>query len=245
MSLETILERLTEKKRQLEARRPLSASASAKLKAYFDVEWTYHSNAIEGSTLSLRETKVILEDGLTVGGKLLREHLEAVNHKLAIDYVEALAREAQPITERDVRQIHELVLKGIDAEEAGRYRRGQVRISGSEYVPPGPEAVPSLMADFAKWLNTENAELHPIERAAQAHFQLVHIHPFTDGNGRTARLLMNLLLIGAGYPLAILRQEKRLEYYAALDDAHAGNLEPFTKIVAEAVEKTFEVVLEA
>jgi Fic family protein len=239
-----ILHRIEEKKAQLDARRPLSASA-AKLKAYFDVEWTYHSNAIEGSTLTLRETQVILQDGLTVGGKPLREHLEAINHKLAIDYVEALAREAQPLTERDLRQIHALVLRGADDEEAGRYRRGQVRISGSEYVPPGPEAVAGLMHDFVAWLNDATLALSPVERAAHAHFRLVDIQPFTDGNGRTARLLMNLLLCREGYPPAVVRREDRLTYYAALDDAHAGQLEAFVALMAAAVEASLDVFLAA
>jgi Fic family protein len=122
---------IVEKKRALDQRRPLSASAVGRLKQYFDVEWTCNSNAIEGSTLTLRETQVVLHDGLTVGGKSLREHLEAVNHKQAIDFVEALAKKTEPLTEHNPRQIHALILKDADTEEAGRYRRGQVRISGS------------------------------------------------------------------------------------------------------------------
>ncbi|MBI3762060.1 MAG: Fic family protein, partial [Chloroflexi bacterium] len=214
-------------------------------KAYFDVEWTYHSNAIEGSTLTLRETEVILHDGLTVGGKTLREHLDAVNHKHAIDFVEALAREAEPFTEHNLRQIHALVLKGVDDEEAGRYRRGNVRISGSEFSPPDPVAVPGRMRDFAIWLNGEAKSLSAVERAALAHFRLVDIHPFADGNGRTARLLMNLILIQQGYPPAIVRREERLAYYAALDDAHGGNTEPFLLMMAEAVVRSLDIFLAA
>ena len=175
-------------------------SVVSKLKEYFDVEWTYHSNAIEGSTLTLRETEVVLHQGITVGGKSMREHLEAINHKSAIDFVEALATKNEPLIENNIRQIHALVLKGIDDEAAGRYRPGIVRISGSEYIPPEAIAVPSLMSDFSKWLNGEANALTVIERAALAHFHLVHIHPFSDGNGRTARLLMNLILLRDGYP---------------------------------------------
>jgi Fic family protein len=245
MSLNEILERTAAKKAALDARRRLSASAAARLKDYFDVEWTYHSNALEGSTLTLRETEIVLHEGLTVGGKTLREHLEAVNHKHAIDFVEALARSAEPLTEHNVRQIHALVLMGIDDEEAGHYRRGQVRISGSAYVPPEPVAVPGLMQDFAAWLTGEAQNLSPVERAALAHFRLVDIHPFADGNGRTARLLMNLILLRAGYPPAIVRQEDRLAYYEALDQAHAGEVKPFVLLMAAAVEKSLDVYLAA
>jgi len=245
MTLSSVLEKIAARKATLDARRPLSASAAARLKSYFDVEWTYHSNAIEGSTLTLRETEVILHDGITVGGKTVREHLEAINHKHAIDFVEALARGAEPLTEHTLRQIHALVLKGIDDEAAGQYRRGQVRISGSEFVPLDPVAVPGLMRDFGVWLTTEAQSLSPIERAALAHFRLVDIHPFVDGNGRTARLLMNLLLLRDGYPPAIVRREDRLVYYEALDKAHAGQTEPFVRMMAEAVEHSLDVVLSA
>lgn len=245
MSLKETLARVAEKKAALDARRPLSASAVTRLKDYFDVEWTYHSNAIEGSTLTLRETEVVLHEGLTVGGKTLREHLEAINHKHAIDFVETLARGEEPLTEHNLRQIHALVLNGIDDEEAGRYRRGQVRISGSEFVPPDPVAVPGLMRDFIGWLNREAQNLSPVERAAFAHFQLMDIHPFTDGNGRTARLLMNLLLLREGYPPAIVRREDRLAYYDALDRAHAGETEPFVLMMIEAMERSLDVFLAA
>jgi len=161
------------------------------------VEWTYHSNAIEGSSITLAWTKAILADGLTVGGKSLREHLEVINHKHAIDFVEALAAGREPLTEHTIRQIHALILRAI----------------GSNYVPPDPSAVPPLMHDFGLWLNSQEAQaLHPVELAAPAHFKLVDIHPFVDGNGRTARLLMNLLLLRNGYPLAIIRNEDRSRY---------------------------------
>jgi len=245
MSWTETLARVEAKKAALEVRRPLSASATARLKDHFDVEWTYHSNAIEGSTLTLRETEVVLHEGLTVGGKTLREHLEAINHKHAIDFVEALARGEEPLTENNLRQIHALVLKAIDDEEAGRYRRGHVRLSGSEFVPPDPAAVPSSMSDFVTWLNGEAQSLSPVEQAARAHFRLVDIHPFTDGNGRTARLLMNLILLREGYPPAIVRREDRLAYYTALDHAHAGETEPFVLMMAEAVERSLDIFLAA
>ena len=244
--MEEILARLEEKKARLSAARPLPSGVVAKLKEYFDVEWTYHSNAIEGSTLTLAETRLVLLDGLTVGGKSLREHLEAINHKHAIDFVEALAAKVEPITGHNVRQIHALILRTIDDENAGAYRKGQVYITGSTYLPPMAIEVPPLMQELVAWINSaEAADLHPAERAAPAHFRLVHIHPFVDGNGRTARLLMNLILIREGYPPAVIRHERRPEYYDALDRAHEGDTDPFVTLVAEEAERSLNVWLEA
>ncbi|MFQ6057265.1 MAG: Fic family protein [Anaerolineae bacterium] len=241
-----MLARLDEKKAQLDAARPLPAGIVAKLKEYFDVEWTYHSNAIEGNTLTLAETRLVLLDGLTVGGKSLREHLEAINHKHAIDFVEALAKREEPITEHNIRQIHALILRTIDDENAGCYRSVQVRITGTTYVPPEAIAVPSLMRELVGWLNSnEAAGLHPVERAALAHFRLAHIHPFVDGNGRTARLLMNLILMREGYPPAIIRMERRPQYYEALALANGEEKKPFVTLVAEEAERSFDIWLKA
>ena len=243
--MEEILARLEEKKVRLDTARPLPPGAVAKLKEYFDVEWTYHSNAIEGSTLTLAETRLVLLDGLTVGGKSLREHLEAINHQHAIDFVEALAAKAEPITGHNVRQIHALILRTIDDENAGAYRKGQVYITGSTYVPPAAIEVTPLMWELVAWINsTEAAGLHPVERGARAHFRLVHIHPFVDGNGRTARLFMNLILIQEGYPPAVIRRERRPEYYDTLDRAHEGVINPFVTLVAEEAERSLDVWLE-
>jgi Fic family protein len=244
--MEEILARLEEKKARLDTARPLPPGVVAKLKEHFDVEWTYHSNAIEGSTLTLAETRLVLLDGLTVAGKSLREHLEAINHKHAIDFVAALAARAEPITEHNIRQTHALILRTIDDENAGAYRKGQVYITGSTYVPPMAIEVPPLMQELVAWINSaEAAELHPVERAALAHFRLVHIHPFIDGNGRTARLLMNLILIREGYPPAVIRRERRPEYYDALDQAHRGETVPFVTLVAEEAERSLDVWLKA
>ncbi|MFQ5342920.1 MAG: Fic family protein [Anaerolineae bacterium] len=239
-------DRITHKKGQLDQHRPLSASVAQKLAEYFDVEWTYHSNAIEGSTLTRRETQLVLQHGLTVGGKPLVEHLEAINHKHAIDFVETLADTGTPITEHTIRQIHTLILRTIDDEEAGRYRRGQVRITGSEYVPPEAVSVPALMQELVAWLDSDDASArHPVETAALSHFRLVHIHPFVDGNGRTARLLMNLWLMRASYPPAVIRNEDRDAYYSALDAAHAGETDSFVSLVASAVERSLDIYLDA
>ena len=242
--MKEIFARLDEKKARLDAARPLPPGVVAKLKEYFDVEWTYHSNAIEGSTLTLGETRLVLLDGLTVGGKSLREHLEAINHKHAIDFVEALAAKVEPITGHNVRQTHALILRSIDDENAGAYRKGQVYITGSTYAPPAAIAVPPLMQELVAWINsTEAADMHPVERAARAHFRLVHIHPFVDGNGRAARLLMNLILIRGGYPPAVIRRERRPGYYDALDRAHEGDTNPFVALVAEEAERSLDIWL--
>jgi len=244
VQLKELLARLTEKKQRLDAARPLPAAALVKLREAWDVEWTYHSNAIEGNTLTLSETALVLKDGLTVGGKTLREHLQAINHLHAIRFVEGLASEEQPITEHTLRNLHTLVLRTIDDDEAGRYRRARVAITGSEFTPPPAAAVPGLMSDLARWLSSaEAARLHPVEGAALAHFRLVHVHPFVDGNGRTARLLLNLILMRQGYPPAIVRVNDRPIYYDTLDAAHAGDTGPFVQLIAQAVDRSLDVWL--
>jgi Fic family protein len=240
------LNQLTAKKQRLDAAQPLSPASLDKLREALDVEWTYHSNAIEGNTLTLRETALVLKDGLTVGGKTLREHLEAINHQYAIRFVEEMAAQDTPVTEHTIRSLHASILRTISDEEAGRYRRAQVRITGSDFVPPEAVAVPGLMADLGAWLNNvEAAKRHPVERAALAHFRLVDVHPFVDGNGRTARLLMNLLLMRAGYPPAVLRIDDRPTYYDTLDTAHAGDTKPFVHLIAQAVDRSLETWLAA
>ena len=217
------------------------------------MEWTYNSNAIEGSTLTRQETLVVLKHGLTVGGRSLIEHLEAINHQHAIDFVEQLATQPEVVTEDDIKAIHRLVLRTIDDDHAGVYRQQQVFIAGSAYLPPPAMAIPGRMAEFAEWLaRTADAirqeipdALHPVERAAHAHFWLVDIHPFVDGNGRAARLIMNLLLLQAGYPIAIIRNEDRAIYYTALEEGHEGRLESFLHFVAEAVDRTMDLFLSA
>lgn len=183
------------------------------------VRWTYHTNAIEGNTLNLQETKVALE-GITIGGKSIREHLEAVNHKNAILLLEDLVQQNGPLTERAIKSLHQLILKGIDDDDAGRYRAVNVRISVAERLPPDQVRVPELMEQFIAWNQTEAMALHPVERAARVHSDFVKIHPFVDGNGRTCRLLMNLELMKAGYPPAVLPVERLLAYYQALDVDH-------------------------
>jgi Fic family protein len=245
-ALSEYLSKLTAKKQLLDAARPPSPEALGKLRETLSIEWTYHSNAIEGNTLTLRETALVLKDGLTVGGKTLREHLEAINHQHAIRFVEDLAVKGTLVTKHTIRSLHALILRTIDDDEAGRYRRAQVMITGSDYVPPEAIAVPGLMADLITWLNGDEAGgVHPVECAALAHFQLVHVHPFIDGNGRTARLLMNLVLMRAGYPPAIVWADERPTYYDTLDAAHNGEMEPFVGLMAQAADRSLDTWLAA
>ena len=239
-----LLERLETKKRQLDELRPLPAAAVQRLKEQILVEWTYNSNAIEGSTLSLRETRLILETGLTIGGKSLREHFEVINHRDAIEYVEALVDNSEPISPFHVRQIHKLVLSRIDDESAGTYRKTQVLIAGAAHIPPEPWFVPQKMGDWGSWLADSQA-VHPVELAAQAHHRLVAIHPFIDGNGRTARLIMNLILMRAGYPPTVILRINRQQYYRVLTEADAGKVDPLVNFVGRAVERSLTLYLEA
>ncbi len=240
-----LLARLEHKKAQLDALRPLPAAAVARLREQLTVEWIYNSNAIEGSTLTLRETQLILETGLTIGGKSLREHFEVINHKDAIEYVESLAQQETSISAFHVRQIHKLVLSRIDDENAGQYRRTQLRIGGAQHVPPESWEVPQRMQDWEAWLHQAEHELHPVVLAAQAHHRLAAIHPFVDGNGRTARLVMNLVLFRYGYPPTVLLRANRRQYVQVLMQADSGRLEPLANFVGKAVERSLTLYLEA
>ena len=231
---------LNQLKQKLDAHRPLPPAVINNLREDLVLRWTYHSNAIEGNTLTLKETKVALE-GITVGGKTMREHLEAINHREAIFFVEELVSKKEPLSQRYIKDIHQLVLKKIDDQNAGIYRNTNVIIAGAEHTPPDFVHVLSEMEDLIRWYQNEAQELHPVERAGRVHADFVKIHPFVDGNGRTSRLLMNLELMKAGFPAAVLPVEKRLEYYEALDAAHTQNdYQPFLSLIIEIVELGFE-----
>jgi Fic family protein len=240
-----LLIRLQQKKTQLDALRPLPIATINRLNQQLTVEWTYNTNAIEGSTLTLRETQLILETGLTIGGKSLREHLEVVNHREAIVYVDGLVSNPEPITTFHVRQIHRLVLARIDDENAGQYRQAPVRIAGSSHQPPAAWDIPGRMAAWETWLNDPALDLHPIEYAALAHHRLVYIHPFLDGNGRTARLVLNLLLLRAGYPPTVILRVNRRQYYQVLAQADSGRETLLVNFVGRAAERSLTLYLEA
>lgn len=239
-----LLTRIEDKKARLDSLRPLPAVAVNRLREQFTLEWTYNSNAIEGSTLTLRETQLILETGMTIGGKSLREHFEVINHREAIKYVESLADKKEPIAAFQVRQIHKLILSQIDDENAGQYRKTNVRIAGATLIPPEAWDVPQRMSDWENWLKEAERTMHPVEVAALAHHQLTAIHPFVDGNGRTARLVMNLILFRAGYPPAVILRANRQQYYRVLSQADAGKPAPLVNFVGRAVDHSLTLYLE-
>lgn len=219
-------------KEMLDKKRPLSKETIKSLKESVNLEWTYNSNGIEGNTLTLRETQVVLE-GITVGGKSIKEHLEAINHEKAILYLDEIVKDENPITEWHIKNIHQLILKDIDNENAGRYRKENVTIKGTIHIPPDYLKIPELMEKLILTYNTWSG-YHPIIRASLLHGELVKIHPFIDGNGRTSRLLMNLDLMNSGYNPVIIKKESRLKYYEALDKAHTtGNYTDFVKLVTK------------
>jgi len=195
-----------------------------KIREAFQVEFTYESNRIEGNTLTLNETQLVINEGMTIGGKSMQEHLEAINHKEAILFVEDIVNQKLDFSEYLLKQLHGIVLHGIDRENAGRYRNVPVLISGSTYIPPQPCLVPKLMEDYFRFYEIEKDNLHPIVLSAEMHEKLVTIHPFIDGNGRTSRLVMNLILLQQGYPLAIIggSPENRIKYYEALQQVQNG-----------------------
>ena len=218
------LEEVNKLKAWLDSFRPLSPVIVEELKKLYDVQFTYNSNAIEGNTLTQSETELVLSKGITVGGKTLQEHLEVIGHKEAIDYVESLSEQQQSLGEWEIKQIHNLILRKIAPEEAGRYRQLDVKAAGTNYLYPAHYLIPQLMADFIDWLNSESARnLHPVEYAATAHYRFVSIHPFRDGNGRTGRLLMNLLLLRSGYPIVIISNERRNDYINAIAYGQSNN----------------------
>lgn len=219
-------------KRKLDSKRPIPKETLKSLRESINLEWTYNSNGIEGNTLTLRETQVVLE-GITVGGKSIKEHLEAINHEKAILFLDDLVKDNEPISEWNIKNIHQLILKDIDNENAGRYRKENVTVKGATHIPPDYLKVPELMEKLILTYNTWN-EYHPIIQAALLHGELVKIHPFVDGNGRTSRLLMNLDLMNSGYNPVIIKKESRLKYYEALDKAHTtGNYTDFVKLVTK------------
>lgn len=233
--------RLEGLKAALDKARPLPAETAKSLRKALALEYTYNSNAIEGNTLTLIETKVVVEDGLTIGGKTMREHLEAINHNEAVAFIEEAARDSAPLDGRTLKDIHSLVLRGIDADNAGRWRNQNVFISGARHVPPDALHVPEQMEQFLQWCASDNArQLSAVERAARMHVDFVNIHPFIGGNGRTARLIMNLELIKSGYPLAIIQADQRRDYYSNLDlVATTGDYTSFVRQICDIAESGF------
>lgn len=192
---------------------------NASIRRAINVEYTYDSNRIEGNTLTLRETDLVIHKGLTIGGKPLVEHLEAINHYEAVELIRDWVQEKVPFNESALLMLHALILRSIDKHYAGSYRDIPVTISGSRHIPPQPWQVSKLMEDYFLFYSKQRQQIHPIILAAEMHEQLVTIHPLVDGNGRTARLVMNLILMQHGFPLAIFHGDNtaRMAYYDALE----------------------------
>lgn len=244
------LKELAKKKQQLDALRPLPKELQDNLDDWYQTELTYSSNAIEGNTLSRLETAEVIERGTAavISGKSLKDQLEAINHAKALDFIKQIAKKRkshQHITEQDIKDIHKIILTGIDDTWAGKYRQSEVFIRGSNAEFPMPNAVPYAVKEFVQWLQGIRDE-NPVKLSADVHFKFVSIHPFVDGNGRTSRLLMNLILTMYGYPMAVIRNEDRTKYLATFDMAREKqDLRPFYDIIETAVERSLDAYISA
>ncbi|HWN49464.1 MAG TPA: Fic family protein [Xanthobacteraceae bacterium] len=241
--LTALIRDIEQKKAQLERLRPVSGGALAQLQKYYDIELTYTSNAIEGNTLTHRETAEVIEHGVTVGGKSLRDHLEAVDHYEAVQWMRGLAAQTTPLGEDTVCELHRRIVARSQPAFAGIYSPHPRRIAGSPVIFPNPLKIPQLMEEFGAWLSSASSTP---EGAFEGHFRLTAIHPFTDGNGRTARLLMNLMLIRGGYPPIAVRPEDRKTYLDALERGSlTDDLRPFRSFLHERLDATLAEYLSA
>jgi len=238
-----LFEKIMKKKKELDKLRPFPKAALEELKKQLEIELIYNSNAIEGNSLTLQETRLVLEHGITIKGKSLREHFEATNHKEAILFVEYSLK--HEISEDDIKKLNELVLDKIYDEEKGRYRTTNVRILGAVKSPPQAEKVPNLMKNFIAYIIGNMDNLNIIEMAAAMHYKFVEIHPFADGNGRTARLIMNLFLMKHGYPITIVLRNDRKKYYQTLKEADKGDIKPFMDFIGYCINRSLDIYLSA
>jgi len=243
--LHPVIERLYQKKAKLDSSRPLPESALRRIKTDLSLEWTYNSNSIEGNTLSLQETQMVLQEGITVKGKSLREHFEVFNHEKAIDYLYTLVKESYALRSIDLLSIHGLVLKSIEDDFAGRLRNGGVRIVGSNFTPPNANKVSDFLDELISFVNDNPLGLNDIVLTTIFHHKFVWIHPFFDGNGRTVRLAMNLLLMRKGFPPAIILKTDRKKYYESLNQANKGNYHKLCLLMLQAVERSLNMYINA
>ena len=240
-----IHERILDKKKRLDSHRPLSPSLVKKLKEQLCITYTYNSNAIEGNTLTLHETRLVIQEGITISGKSITEVLEAKNHPVAINFIENLVSEKEEISEDNILSLHKLIMSNI-VDNAGCYRTTGVTIGGAVFSPPPSSEIKARIDELLEWLRRNPEEYTPIELAAVFHHRFVWIHPFIEGNGRTARLLMNATLMKNGYPfIAIVSKNDRPKYLKTLMEADLGNSAPFVNFIARCVEKSLDVYLEA
>ncbi len=239
--IEELKEQVDDLKKCIESFRPLNSVQAQNLEEVFDIEYTYDSNRIEGNTMTLSETALVLQKGITVDGRSLREHLETINHKDALDYIKELVKGNIEFTEQVLLRIHMYILQGINRIEAGFYRRAQVFITGSRHVPPNYMKISAKMEEYFQFYQENKDKLHSVILSSEMHERLVDIHPFIDGNGRTARLIMNFLLMKHGYPIAIISGDRkmRLQYYETLEKAHIEKKsEDFYRLILKEVKKT-------
>jgi Fic family protein len=242
-SLHALLQAIDADKAKLDAASPLPLHTLESLRETLVLEWTYNANALEGNTLTLPETKIVLE-GIAVGGKTLREHFEALNHRDAIRYAEEIVGHNEALSESQIRHIHARVLKNIDDNEAGQYRRVNLKATGEGATLPDFSQLPEEMAGFIRW-HADATAMHPVVRAAELHARFSKISPFATGNGRIGRLLLNLELMKAGYPPAVIRHDDSAAYWQALDKVcMANDYEAMTRLVAEAVQRTLKAYLD-
>lgn len=237
---------LEDKLQTLNKLRPISETLLLKLKERFEIEMTYNSNAIEGNTLTLKETYWVIQHGITVKGKSLKDHLEAKNHKEALDYLYELIERGSThtISEHLIKSLHALVIQDIDKNIAGQYRNVDVFITGTDHKPPSAIDVPFKMREFIEWARKNYKKMNVIEFAAIFHHKFVHIHPFQDGNGRVGRLLMNIFLMQYGFPLAIIQKNDRQKYYRALAASDIENYKSLVLFVAQAVLRSLNIYLD-
>jgi|LGVF01.2.fsa_nt_gb Fic family protein len=240
-----IAKRIEEKLWKLNDLRPLPESAVKKLRDHLRIEMTYNSNAIEGNSLTLKETFLVINEGITVKGKPLKDHLEARDHHITLQYLYDLVEKGRchTISEHLIRTLHQLIMQGTDKEWAGVYRNANVIISGSDHTPPDALEVPQKMRELVNWIKYNKGKLHIIELSGLLHHKLVHIHPFFDGNGRTSRIIMNLFLMQSGFPLAIILKNDRRKYYNVLDQADKENYKPLILFIAQSIERSFDLYL--
>ncbi len=243
---EKIIKQINKLKKQLDALRPLPKEQIKNLEEYFRIQYTYDSNRIEGNTLTLQETALVIDKGITISGKSVHEHLEAINHSEAVELLNDLVQNKVDLTEYVLKQLHGLILRGINKNDAGKYRSVNVMISGSRHRPPEPFILDKLMEDYFLFYEANKETMHPVLLAAEMHERLVTIHPFIDGNGRTSRLIMNLILMKHGYPITNISgdRENRLSYYNSLETAQVNNDKiKFYDFVSDAVNSSLKEFL--
>ena len=237
---DSLLNKIEKKKKRLDSLRPLPKDAVKRIMEDIRLRHTYHSDAIEGNTLTLQETKLVLEEGVTIGGKPLKDHIEARNDAEAFDLMISLVNSKKKFSQEIIQKIHEFVTKGV-LKNPGQYRTENVRITGAKIRPPSYHKIVKLIDEYIQ--NIEKLKLQTIKKASFIHHEFVRIHPFIDGNGRVARLLTNFYLMKKGYPPIVIQKEDRKKYYRSLNKADQGDLSEFAMFIARSVNESIQYYL--